>query len=140
VTNRSVHDQSLAELLGDLAASIPNLVRDELELLRRQLGFAISRLQAASALLVVATALTMATVILMMVAAVGGLTIYIISVGLEPAAAVSLAALAVAVLSGATAAILIIGARGEFRRAQTVIGQSVEAVTGSRSEGTAHDV
>jgi ABC-type bacteriocin/lantibiotic exporter with double-glycine peptidase domain len=140
VTNRSVHDQSLAELLGDLAGSIPNLVRDELELLRRQLGFAISRLQAASALLVVATALTMATVILMMVAAVGGLTIYIISVGLEPAAAVSLAALAVAVLSGATAAILIIGARGEFRRAQTVIGQSVEAVTGSRSEGTAHDV
>lgn len=132
--SRPVEDQSLAELLSSLAASIPNLVRDEIELLRRQLRYAVSRLQAASALLVVATALMMATVILLVAAAVSGLTLYFVSIGLQPAAAVALAALAVAALSGVLAGVLILGASGEFRRAQAAVGQGVEAVAGTRSE------
>lgn len=131
--NRPVEDQSLAELLASLASSIPNLVRDELELLRSQLAYAVARLQAASALLVVATALVMATVTLLVAAAVSGLTILFVSLGFEPAAAVALAALVVAILAGAFAAMLVIGARGEFRRAQAAIGQSIDAVAGNTS-------
>ena len=138
--SRPVQDQSLVELLGELAGSIPNLVRDELELLRRQLNLAVSRLQAASGLLVVASALVMATVMLLVVALVSALAMYLISLGFEPAGAVALSASAVALLSGATAAVLMIGASGELRRARSALGQSVEAVAGSRSGGSANDV
>jgi hypothetical protein len=121
------------ELLGGLSSSIPNLVRDELELLRAQLGFVLARLQAASLLLVVAISLVMATVMLLVAAAVSGLTMYIIHLGLEPAAAVAVATLVIAVTAGIVAAALVIGANGEFRRAEAAIEQSMDAVARGRS-------
>lgn len=130
--SRPLEDQSLAELLGSLSGSIPNLVRDELELLRTQLRFVLTRLQAASILLVVAIALVMATVTLLVAAAVSGLTMYLIRAGFEPAAAVALAALVVAVGAGIIATVLVASANGEFRRAEAAVGQGMDAVVGNR--------
>jgi hypothetical protein len=129
-----VGDQSLAELLGSLTSSIPHLVRDEVELLRRQLAFALARIQAASALLVIAVALAVAIVLLLGVAAVSALTILFVSMGLTPPVAVALASLAAAVVASIVATLLLIGARGELRRAQAAIGQSIDAVTGNATE------
>jgi hypothetical protein len=129
-----VGDQSLAELLGSLTSSIPHLVRDEVELLRRQLAFALARIQAASAFLVIAVALAVAIVLLLGVAAVSALTILFVSMGLTPPVAVALASLAAAVVASIVAALLLIGARGELRRAQAAIGQSIDAVTGNATE------
>jgi hypothetical protein len=129
-----VGDQSLAELLGSLTSSIPHLVRDEVELLRRQLAFALARIQAASALLVIAVALAVAIVLLLGVAAVSALTILFVSMGLTPPVAVALASLAAAGVASIVATLLLIGARGELRRAQAAIGQSIDAVTGNATE------
>ena len=129
-----VGDQSLAELLGSLTSSIPHLVRDEVELLRRQLAFALARIQAASALLVIAVALAVAVVLLLGVAAVSALTILFVSMGLTPPVAVALASLAAAGVASIVATLLLIGARGELRRAQAAIGQSIDAVTGNATE------
>jgi hypothetical protein len=132
--SRAIEDQSLAELLGNLSSSIPDLVRDELELVRAQLRFVLSRLQMASVLLVAAMALVMATAILLVTAAVSGLTIYFIHVGFDAAAAVALAALVVATGAGLIAAMLVVRANGEFHRARAAIDQSKGALAGERSK------
>jgi hypothetical protein len=131
---RPIEEQSLTELFGSLASSIPNLVRDELELLKAQLVFALARLQTASALLVIATALVMAIVTLLVVAAVSGLTVLFVSIGLEPAAAVACAALAVATIACAITVALIIGARQQLVRAQTAMSRGLDAVSGRIAE------
>jgi hypothetical protein len=131
---RPVEEQSLAELFGSLASSIPNLVRDELELLKAQLVFALARLQTASALLVIATAFVMTTVTLVVVAGVSGLTVLFVSIGLEPAAAVAIAALAVATMAGAITVVLVIGARQQLVRAQAAMSRGLDAVSGRIAE------
>ena len=92
-----VEDQSHVALLGSLTSSVPHLVHDELELLRRQLAFALARLQAASALLVVTVALAVAVILLLGAAAVSALTILFVTLGLAPTVAVALASLSAAV-------------------------------------------
>ena len=128
---RPVEDQSLPELLASLATSIPKLVRDELELLKAQLAQVLSRAQSASALLVIATALTIAAVMLLVTAGVSGLVMLFASLGLTPAPAVALASLAAALVSGAIAAMLVLGAGTELRRARQTIERSLDAVTGA---------
>jgi len=127
-------DQSLVDLLGSLSSSIPHLVRDELELLRRQLAYALARLQAASALLVITVALAVAVVLLLGAAAVSALTILFISLGLAPTVAVALASLSAALAASVVAILLLLGVRAELRRAQAAIGQSIDAVTGKAEE------
>ena len=129
-----VEDQSLVDLLGSLTSSVPHLVRDELELLRRQLAFALARLQAASALLVITVALAVAVVLLLGAATVSALTILFVSLGLAPSVAVALASLSAAVAAAVIATRLLLGARAELRRAQAAIGQSIDAVTGKAEE------
>lgn len=73
---KPTEDQSLAELIVSLAGRIPALVRDELTLLQSQLAFVLGRVQTASALLVVALALVISTVMLLVAAAVSGLAVF----------------------------------------------------------------
>lgn len=127
---RPVEDQSLAELLASLASSIPKLVRDELELMKAQLAQVLSRTQSASALIVVATALTVAAVMLLVTAGVSGLVMLFASLGLTLAPAVALASLAAALVSATIAALLVVGAGAELRRAQQTIERGLDAVTG----------
>ena len=127
---RPVEEQSLAELIAGLASSIPRLLRDEVELLRSKLAFALRRMQAASGLLVVATALTMAAVLLMVAAAVSGLSLYLISLRIAPAAAVAIASLVAALISGALAATFVFTAGKELRRASAAVEQGIDAISG----------
>jgi hypothetical protein len=129
-----VDDQSLAELIGSLATSIPNLVRDELELLRTQLAFALRRLRSASAFLVVATALAMGTVLLLVAAAVSGLSMYLTSFGIAAPAAVAIASLIVAILAGLMAAAFILAAGQEMRRAGAAVEQGIDAIGGASTK------
>lgn len=128
---RPVEEQSLAELLASLASSIPKLVHDELELLKAQLAQVLSRTQSASALIVIATALTVAAVMLIVTAGVSGLVMLFASLGLTLAPAVALASLAAALVSAAIAALLVVGAGTELRRARQTIERGLDAVTGA---------
>jgi hypothetical protein len=129
--NRPPEDQSLMELLAALTSSIPNLMRDEFDLLKVQLQYVLVRLQAASSLVVVATALAFGAVTLLIAAAVGGAALLLMSLGLEGSAAVTLASLAIALLAALLAAALVLAARSEISRARSALGRSIEAVVGA---------
>lgn len=128
--SRPLEEQSLVELLTGLATGIPKLFRDELDLLKGELALALARLQAASALLVVAAAFMAAAIMLAMAAAVGGLAILLIGAGLPVSAAVTLASLAAALFGLVLAAGFALAARGELHRARTAVDAGVAALRG----------
>lgn len=127
---KPLEDQSLAELITSLASTIPTLIRNELTLLQSQLAFVLARVRTATSLLVVALALAISTVMLLVTAAVSGLALLFLSRGLDPAAAVAVAATCIAIASGVLAGALLIGVRRQFLAAQRTVEQSYDAVSG----------
>lgn len=131
--SRPLDEQTLAELIGELANSIPTLLRDEVELLKSQLRFALARIQEGAGLLVVAVALVVATTMLLVAAAVGGIAVGLMELGLAPPVATTVATLIMAVVSAALALVLVLAARSAFQRAQQTIAQRLDAVSGKNA-------
>ena len=103
----SAVDQSLHELLLTLGKEVPELVRKEIELVKQEATRVLGHAQSAVALVVLASAFAIATVSLLLLAAVGALTTLLVAYGLALPAAATLAALIVGLLGAATSAILV---------------------------------
>lgn len=134
--SRPLDEQTLAELIGELANSIPTLLRDEVELLKSQLRFALARIQEGAGLLVVAVALVVATTMLLVAAAVGGIAVGLMGLGLAPPVATTVATLIMAVVSAALALVLVLAARNAFQSAQQTIAQRLDAVSGKSASAS----
>jgi hypothetical protein len=123
--SQSSQDQSLLELLLALGKEVPELVRKEIELLRQEASRVLDRTHGALALVVLAAAFAIATVSLLLLAAVGGLAILLVAYGLTVPVAATLGALIVGLLGGATSALLIVLARRNLEDAGAAIGEAV---------------
>jgi hypothetical protein len=121
----SAGDQSLLELLLTLGKEVPELVRKEIELLRQEASRVLDHTNGALAFVVLAAAFAIATVSLLLLAAVGGITILLVAYGHTLPAAATLGALIVGLVGGATSAMLIMLAKRNFSDANTAIGQAV---------------
>jgi hypothetical protein len=131
----SPDDRSLLELLASLGTDVPELIRKEIELLRQEAKRALERTQGAAALLVLATAFTLATVSLLLLAGVSALASVLVASGFDLPTAVSLAALAVGIAGAIVAAVLVALAIHNLREARSSIRESVGVL---QTEGAAH--
>lgn len=121
----SPEDRSLLNLLASLGRDVPELVRKEIELVKQEARRVLDRTQNAVVLVVLAIAFSLATVSLLLLAAVGATTSLLVAAGVDLPIAATLAALIVG-LSGATiSGILVALAARNLRDARSAIDETV---------------
>lgn len=123
--------QSLTDLLATLVHDIPDLFRNEIRLARAEASDALTQLLASLGRLVAGSAVAVAALGVLLAAIVNWITTLLVSRGVEPALAASIATTAVAVAAGLVAWALFASATRRLRAAKAAMEGSVNVLTTS---------
>jgi uncharacterized membrane protein YqjE len=119
---------SLADLVGNLSTEIVTLLHKEILLAKVEVRERFDALLRATGLLALGLALAIGAIGTLLAALVGGLAAMLVNAGLEPAHASAVSALAVAIVFGSIAAILIAIAVSQMRRTSLSLNRTLASL------------
>jgi hypothetical protein len=122
-------DRPLTELLASLGATIPHLLRKEIELAKADAAEAANSLLDATVRLAVGVVFAIGAAGVLLAAAVSGIKVILVWLGLDPLLAASVAALAVAAAASGIAWIMFNSATSAARTARSSLERSANSLT-----------